>query len=378
MAEEQTDDIFVRLAKRIYNPIENLGDFEAAPKIFKHVLTFEQAQLADAFPGVPEELALKVGRDLESVNNDLQYMYRIGVGTPSARSGKWNLPRTPMLFMDKLCTHHRNFSGPDFKDLLQDLSEARYQHRLRLREKDKSIRFPEEIQGNRLIPAYTAVKDKPELQPWESMKSILQISDKITVVDCPCRIRTKGNRNCQMPNTTEACFLLNRDAEYAVDSGAANNFLTVDEAMIIVERMEKVGMIHNAANLRGVSSLLCNCCIDHCMYITRWHREGKPRYAHRHPSRYLAVVNNELCVGCGSCVERCFLDAISRKRDERGLLKAVVDEQDCMGCGSCVVGCPHAAIEFECVRPEEWVPSGIAKRPEEVRTGARYEKYANL
>lgn len=37
-------------------------------------------------------MLVKVGRNLESVKKNLQYMYEIGLGTPSARSGKWNLP----------------------------------------------------------------------------------------------------------------------------------------------------------------------------------------------------------------------------------------------------------------------------------------------
>src|SRR4030067_3598437 len=116
MAEAKTDNVYARLARKIENQAENLGDFPATAKIFQHLLTQEQAELADAFPGVPEELAAKLGRSLESVKKDLQYMYRIGVGTPSAGSGKWNLPRNYMLFVEKICTHHRNSSTP-FRDL---------------------------------------------------------------------------------------------------------------------------------------------------------------------------------------------------------------------------------------------------------------------
>ncbi len=373
MAKTNVDDVYLRLASRIGNSFENFGEYQTTPKIFKHLLTLEQAELADAFPGVPEELATKLGRDLESVKKDLDYMYRLGIGTPSSRTGKWNLPRSPMLFMDKLCTHHRNAPTP-FRPMLQALQMEREKKREGVSDEVWLPLSSSGVLGRRIVPHYTTVKDKPELQPWESMKGLLQMADKIALVNCPCRMRFPGEKNCQMPNVTEVCFLLNRDAEYAVDSGSATKFLTVDEAIKHVERMEKAGMVHNATNVRAITSLLCNCCIDHCMIMYRHFRDGKPQ-GRRNPSRWRPVVDNELCVGCGICEERCWFDAISRKRDSVGELKAVVDAELCMGCGNCVVGCPHGALDMECVRPEQWVPSGIQMRPGESRD---YPQYANL
>ncbi len=374
MAKTQADNIYHRLASKIESPLENLADYEVTAKIFQHLLTPEQAELADALPAVPEELATKLGRDLESVNKDLQYMYRVGLGTPSARTGKWNLPRNPMLFTDKLCTHHRN--ARPYGHMLQELMEVRTVLKLRTPKEERERLWPEAAGGGRIIPAYAAVKDKPELQPWESMKDILQTADKIALVDCPCRVRIKGRDDCITPHTIEVCFLLNRDAEYAVDSGSASKLVTLDEALKHVERMEKMGVVHGGVGTRAIASLLCNCCNDHCRALRTWYRQGKPQEElPRMPSRWRAVVDTELCVGCGVCQERCFFDAVSRKRDTAGELKAVVDAEICMGCGSCVVGCPHGALDMECVRPEDWVSSGMQVRPGESRD---YPQYANL
>ena len=51
-------------------------------------------------------------------------------------------------------------------------------------------------------------------------------------------------------------------------------------------------------------------------------------------------VNEELCVGCGACVQACLFGAIELEE------KARITEA-CRGCGSCVSVCPCEAIEEE-------------------------------
>ncbi len=56
-----------------------------------------------------------------------------------------------------------------------------------------------------------------------------------------------------------------------------------------------------------------------------------------------AVVNNEKCLGCGSCVEECPQRAITQGDD--GIAK--VDKEKCTGCNKCVKACPIEAIKVE-------------------------------
>jgi MinD superfamily P-loop ATPase len=46
------------------------------------------------------------------------------------------------------------------------------------------------------------------------------------------------------------------------------------------------------------------------------------------------------CDGCGICVERCFIKAMTLKEG-----KAVVGES-CRGCGRCAVVCPREAVRI--------------------------------
>ncbi len=54
-----------------------------------------------------------------------------------------------------------------------------------------------------------------------------------------------------------------------------------------------------------------------------------------------AVVDNNLCNGCGVCVTICPYKAISLKDK-----KAVIDVTSCTGCGACVVACPEKALDL--------------------------------
>ncbi|MBP2029999.1 ferredoxin [Methanohalophilus levihalophilus] len=57
----------------------------------------------------------------------------------------------------------------------------------------------------------------------------------------------------------------------------------------------------------------------------------------------VAVINNDECVGCGTCVDECPTEAISMNDDNI----AVVDENECTDCGACVDVCPTDAITQE-------------------------------
>ncbi len=56
-----------------------------------------------------------------------------------------------------------------------------------------------------------------------------------------------------------------------------------------------------------------------------------------------AVVDNEKCLGCGSCIKECPNGAIAL--DENGI--ASVDKDKCTGCKRCVKACPIEAINLE-------------------------------
>ena len=56
-----------------------------------------------------------------------------------------------------------------------------------------------------------------------------------------------------------------------------------------------------------------------------------------------AVVDEQKCIGCEACVEKCPVKAISS--NDQGI--AVVDKEKCTGCNRCVNACPNEALSVK-------------------------------
>ena len=59
-------------------------------------------------------------------------------------------------------------------------------------------------------------------------------------------------------------------------------------------------------------------------------------------TNYLSSIDQDLCVGCGTCVEKCYNNAIYLNDDN----KAERIEEYCVGCGVCAYLCPENAISM--------------------------------
>lgn len=54
------------------------------------------------------------------------------------------------------------------------------------------------------------------------------------------------------------------------------------------------------------------------------------------------VVDENICTGCGTCVEICAFGAM--KKNERGIAENI--PAACKGCGNCGATCPEGAIKM--------------------------------
>jgi len=69
-------------------------------------------------------------------------------------------------------------------------------------------------------------------------------------------------------------------------------------------------------------------------------------------ANFISKVDKELCVACGTCLERCKFNAIVIND------KAEIDQDKCVGCGLCAVTCPEKTLSM--IRLErENIPGAI-------------------
>jgi NAD-dependent dihydropyrimidine dehydrogenase PreA subunit len=170
---------------------------------------------------------------------------------------------------------------------------------------------------------------------------------------------------CDTVPLSQNCLHFDGLAHYMVDNGLARKITREETKQILRNSMEQ-GLMLTIANLQQGQDTLCSCCGDCCTWI-----EGLTKMRHLNAfsnSNYIAYSNSETCSGCGLCVKRCQMDAIklqdmpaargratvTREADgkERKLVNktgkiALVDVNMCVGCGICAYKCPTRSLTLK-------------------------------
>ena len=178
------------------------------------------------------------------------------------------------------------------------------------------------------------------------VEEMLQAATHIVVQPCDCR---RLGQNCERP--VETCLWLDDLALDALDRGHGRR-LSCDEAIDLVRRADKAGLMHTADSewkTRGLQAI-CNCCACDCYPFRAAQELGSKGVWPR--SCYVAVHDTQLCNLCGACVNRCHFDAFyheDRIVEIGGKARSnVAYEPDrCWGCGLCASTCPSQAITME-------------------------------
>jgi ferredoxin len=66
-------------------------------------------------------------------------------------------------------------------------------------------------------------------------------------------------------------------------------------------------------------------------------------------------IDEELCTGCGTCVEECPVGAITLQTNDL----AVIDDQTCIRCGTCHDDCAEGAVRHDGERSQQKVAANL-------------------
>ncbi|MHA2288114.1 MAG: ATP-binding protein [Promethearchaeota archaeon] len=196
----------------------------------------------------------------------------------------------------------------------------------------------------RVIPLEQTVDYEQSIAQYDDLRSLIEVvGEPIAVMDCICRIgKDLVGEPCTKTKLRESCFAFRGGAKNAIEKGDARA-ITKEEALKILEKAEDDGLVLQPGNsLRPMS--ICTCCGCCCGVLSS--QSLLPEISQFFATNYYAKVDEDLCIGCGICEERCNVDAI---HVEDAI--AEVDRTRCIGCGVCVPTCSSESISL--VKKEE-------------------------
>jgi electron transport complex protein RnfB len=168
---------------------------------------------------------------------------------------------------------------------------------------------------------------------------VLGTSGPIAVMNCVCRQgKDLLGVPCRQTSDRRVCMTLRSAARHMVEAGTGRE-VSREEALDLLERAERDGMVLQPENTRD-PLFMCFCCGCCCGVLTT--AKQLPRPAEYLRSNYRAVVVSDRCTECGTCQERCPMDALASADGPTR-----VDHDRCIGCGLCVSSCPSEALRLE-------------------------------
>jgi len=310
-------------------------------RILQKLVTPEEGKLLLELPAEPAELAKKSGLDEEAAQHKLQEFMERGLIIRTSK-GLFCLARDMTQLHDANLSSAEKWVDTELLDLWRDFRDAEWKQTMAGGLGDSYV------QALKVIPAWKAMERSPdlgELLPDEDIRELIRGADAVSVIPCPCR---RSIRSCDLP--VNVCMHFNRGAEYAIGRGAGRR-ISAEESIAIAGEAEEAGLVHTwASSIPGKLTAICNCCRDCCDIFAIAGELGVVDQI-LEKSRFRAEVDQDLCIGCEDCEDRCFFKAIEMKDSPPSKkLKATIEAGKCFGCGLCAIVCDPEALTMKLVQ----------------------------
>jgi len=343
MTETSQNDPFRELSARHGYHKSNL-----LPIILKRIVTPEQAKILLQLPAEDAAaLADSLGMEEGVVEKHLREMFEKGV-TFKTRKG-WRIARMIDSLHDMTLSnpkYHDFYGGPEYYALWNAFGKLEWWPDFVRHIRARGDPFM------RVIPAVASVMDHPELLPEEDLRQLYTATSAIALIPCSCRMEMP-ERTCGPPH--EMCIAVNRSAEYHLERGVGKR-LSPEEAVEFDKTVRKHNAVAVAPMGKNLNMVVCNCHDCCCVGFRSFNECGTDLRELHAPSRYLAVVDHEGCIGCQKCLEICNYGAVElRTYPGMKKWKANIKAEFCMGCGNCVLKCPKDVISMKVVRPPDYI-----------------------
>lgn len=307
-------------------------------KILEKLFTEEEAEMACRLKPIPEtaqQVAERLVRDPQKVSDLLYRMSRKGLILRLKFNGVYHYMAT--MFIVGIFEFQVKNLDQGMAQFFDDYAhEALYRELIR----------PQTPQL-RVVPVQESLDSAIEIKPYDELRKIIESQKTIVLTECICR-KKSGLLGHPCSKPLESCFVFGAMGEYYIENGMGRR-VGKEEALGILKKNEEAGLVPSPANAQRVRGM-CSCCACCCGIL-------KAIKLHAHPSNlvksnYFAQVDDSLCAGCETCLERCQMEAIFMQDD-----RATIDLKRCVGCGLCVTTCPNKALSLRQKGPQDhYVP----------------------
>jgi Na+-translocating ferredoxin:NAD+ oxidoreductase subunit B len=328
-------DLYEKLARHLDNLPAGFPRTESGVemRILKRLFSPEEAETATLLTMMPEPLAgiaQRTGMDETVLADRLAEMAKKGLVFRVARGEL--LLYSAAQFVVGIWEYHLNDLD---EDLIRDVNEYMpdLMDKSWLKTKTKQLR---------VVPVAKSVSAETAVMPFEAAEEIINKQSKIVVSDCICRKEQKMiGKGCDKP--METCLAFGAGAYYYEQNGLGRE-IDKAEALAIVKKGVEAGLVLQPGNQQKAMNI-CMCCGCCCGVLKNLKKLDKPALVVH--TNYYAEVDEDACIGCEACVDRCQMDAIAVNE------VAHVEPDRCIGCGLCVTDCPTEAMVLKQKAAEE-------------------------
>jgi ferredoxin len=322
-----TDDVYEKLARHLDGLPGGFPSTESGVemRILRRLFTPEEAELALHLTLIPEEsrvIARRAKIDREEADRRLDAMSRKGlIYTISRKDGPSLYIATQYLI--GIWEFHVNDLDPQF---IRDMDE----YLPTLLDYETWSKVPQ----MRTLPVGRSISAQLEVYPYERAEDLVRSQKKAVVSPCICRLeRSMVGEGCGRP--LETCLSFGTAADYYERNGFGR-VVDQEQVLEILKKAEKAGLVLQPGNFRELLFICC-CCGCCCALLRNIRRH--PRPATLVSTSFEVSANPETCKGCGTCVDRCQMEAVK-------LVDGKVDLNigRCIGCGLCVTTCPTGSL----------------------------------
>ena len=293
--------------------------------ILKRLMTEDEAEtLVHLTPFAEEtaQIAARMGVDEEALADKLESMANRGLIFRIRRGDKTLFNAVP--FMIGLYEYSVQHMDAELAALYKEYYKQAYQAEM----------ATSNIPGFKVIPIDHTVGSEITLIPSCMLEDRVRKARVISVAPCVCRKEARlTGTGCNRPE--ETCLHFGAAAEYYIENGIGRP-ISADDALAVIKQADQAGLVHAGANTQHLSNL-CNCCPCCCASLKGIAHGGMDKHGFLN-SLFMALVDPDCCTGCGVCIDRCPVKAISVND------YAVADPLKCLGCGLCSTDCPVEAI----------------------------------